>query len=380
VTFDRPENPHEAAGVILNRLEARVKNLSSPTWDEQALLPTPKPDPLEDDSVLERALSTGVTDNQGMKLLLLRSLQEAKLEPRLAMVAARSSRGFDPKDRNLWQFTDFLVGVRDRAGSTLWIDPSLRFAPAGTLDPDYQGTQALELDLSHQAWPSQVITLPEAPPASNLARYHYQITVGAKGEAFAVDTELTGLEAHEVRSRLEGVPSDAQGALMAERFQERWREMTISRSEVAGVVSPGVPVTVRMEGQLADERPDGSRREIDPFPTLPSPLSAGGPLPPSRHDPIVLPYPNVHVAVSEIALPAGYRLAPTRPLEAGNRFGTVSWRVEPLPDPAVQKVRVSFRVEVSRANAPAAAYSELKTFLQWIDDAWSRNLLLERAL
>jgi hypothetical protein len=369
-----PPEPIERAFQLMMLLDARIRNDSARTFEEDAKRSEKASSDRTDPNDLNTAARNGWTSARGMFLLYYSLARDAGLDPTIALVANRDRRFFRPGIYSYSQFDDLLLVVRDQAGKQIWIDPTLRFATPGIIWAGYQGSTALEL--LPGTWEAREASVPVQSAESNVVYNVFAIDIGEDGDNFTATGTATGHSEWQERRKYRALEQKEQDRVLKEHFGRAVTGATIESASVSHAHESGRNLTWSVKGSVPQE--EGRRRIINPFPGLTESLDIPATLPEKRTVPIVLPLLRVHVAQSTIRLPAGYRFLPAPPVVKSNTFGKVTWSAEPKTADPGSEVVVSMRVELLRIAAPAEAYEELKAFLAWIREAASRTVALER--
>ena len=360
--------PQAEAREILRRLDSRIKNRRRLT--HQAAAAVGKAPDYPEDENLGATVKMGSASSSGMGLLLFHLLKTHGIQPKLGLVADRDVRVVTAGGKNPFQFTHHLIGVDEPGRSTLWLDSSLRFAPPGTMHPDYQGTLMMVVDT--QAWTTKFETLPPPPARENRRSYQFRVQMGDGEDAFTMDASYAGYPEYAERYRFIPLEAKEQERLLKEELEGWMKGATFSQVRVLNAQDPTQPLALHVEGRI--EREEGRRREVYPFPGMAAPLYQPSAWPEVRQDLIVLPYLRTHRAVSRIQVPKGYQIPAYPRFHQTNTFGTVTWEVRALETPG--ELEVVLDVVVSAFAARPGAYQELKAFLGWVADANSRTLVL----
>jgi hypothetical protein len=358
------------AKAILTSLEARIVNRGYLTQDEKSQLKAAKDYPEDED--LDAVVKGGTASPYGMRLLLFQLLKSAGIPMKIGLVADRDQRIAKKNSFNLFQFTNYLIGVDEPGQKTLWLDPARRFLSAGLIHPDYQGTAAWVVDGA--TWKGAFQTLEPQPSSANTRTYQYRVELDEGEERFAVTATFGGYPSYAERYRFMLLEPGEQTRLLREEMENRFKQATFSRTEIINAKDPTKPFSWAVEGRA--EREDGRRMEVYPFPGMYSPLRQPDSWPPGRKDLIVLPYLRVHKAVSRIKVPSGYGLPVIEPLEVRNPFGSVSWNVKAIEP--THEVEVTLEVVVNGFASQPNGYAEFRTFMSWVDDASRRTVILGR--
>ena len=371
LTANLPATPRAAAVALLERLDARIANMSQATYTEAAALPKKFWDGFEAKD-LTAAAKTGITNGQGMRILYYHLLKTAGLNPLLAKVPDRDVSLFDWNQLNPWQFSKDLIGIEEPGSEILWFDPSLRFATPGVVHPDYTAVPALIIDTA--TWKGRRGAVSGLAGNANLRRYTYRLELEEDGDRFDVDSEFGGYPEYVERHRYMALEPGEQSKLLKERFEKNMKNLTLQAAEVKNTSNAKASVVWHLKGTL--EREQGRRRVVDPFPGMPWPLWVPAKLDEQRSAPIILPYLATQLAVATFKVPKGFTMGAHQELRQQNGFGRVFW--VPTYDPATGEGKVVLRVEVSAISAPASQWAAFRQFLGWIEDACRRQVTLTR--
>jgi hypothetical protein len=307
-----------------------------------------------------------------MFLLYVHLLRQAGVKPTVGLVADRDRIFFRQSLLTPFQLDHQLVGIPAPGRSTIWVDPSLRFASPGLVLPDYQGTRGLEIDLD--TWTVKPAMIGVQPAAFNVRQFAYEITAGEEEDSFKVVAGFGGYPEYAQRRRFMALEPKEQARTLKEDLEGDLRGATLTRTAVLHAQDPKANVAWEAEGRIEVEA--GRRRALDPFPAMPWAVPVPSALPERRTHLIVMPYPRTHVAHSRVRMPAGYRLAPNEPINHANSLGTVAFSAKEV-EPGLADVVL--RVELKAVVLQPEAYKELKDYLAWVEDASRRQLTLERS-
>lgn len=367
-------SPLVQAGEIVSRIYAEVQNLSALTYLEKAALKDGVPGWEVEPFKLDVTATRRATNGWGTFLLAFSLFRDAGLSPKLALVADRNRRQVSIKDKNPLQFTDLLLGVEEPGKGTVWMDPTLRYATPGLLDPKYQGSMALVIDTTE--WQGQFMLIGHQASTFNLAKYAYRLEILGDQDRFKLDVTLSGYPEYSERIKFMALEPASQSMKLRERLELLSKDVVVTRAEVSNATSPRENLKWAVEGRK--DRVPGRRMEIEPFPLMPSPLTIPNTWPETREEMIVFPYKQLHLAVCDIRIPKGYRWSgETFPTHA-NTFGLVGWKLETVTEGDGELLRVILRVEVKQSVAPPSKYAELKEFVGWVEAACRQTLLLDR--
>ena len=371
LTANLPATPRAAAVALMERLDARIANLSQATFTEAAAMPKKFWDGFEPKD-LAKAAKTGATSGQGMRLLYYHLLKAAGLNPLIAKVPDREYAVFDWNQLNPWQFSKDLIGIEEPGAEAVWFDPSLRYATPGVVHPDFTAVPALIIDTA--TWKGRKGSVGGLVPSANARKYTYKLALEEDGDRFEVDSEFTGYPEYVERQRYMALEPKEQSKLLKERFEKNLKNLVVEVSEVKHTADARTSVTWHLKGVL--EREQGRRRVVDPFPGMPWPLWVPAKLEEKRTTSIILPYLSTQLAVATFKVPKGYTMGPQQEIQQQNGFGRVFW--VPSVDAATGEGKVVLRVEVTSVSAPASQWGAFRQFLGWIEDACRRQVTLTR--
>lgn len=368
IQTDLPATPHAQAVELLNRLQARIGNLNFPTVAEKANLPK---DEIESRD-LDKTIKSGRSDSDGVRLLYYHLLKGLGHNPKVGMVCDREISFFAPGFMNPWQFQQRLIGVEEAGKGILWLDPTMRFATPGLIDPDYAGVPALVVDT--KSWTATKGDIPGMLAESNRRNLAYTLKLTDEGEEFEAKGAFTGYPEYRERRRFLGSTDVEQQKTLKDRFEKDHKGLVVSKTTVQNVETAGKAVSWEVVGTV--EREPGRRREVYPFPGMIWPLHVPDQLADLRTKPIVLPYLSITKATSTFEIPKGHRLSMPEPLQRENQFGKVDWSV--AYDASTRKATVTLNVEVLSVMGAPAQWGQFKNYLGWISDACRRSLVIEK--
>lgn len=364
-----PTEPQARAAAVLERMEARIRNLDSLTHDEQASQKKEKDPVVSFD--LDAAAETKETDGLGMVLLYVNLLKGAGVDPKLALVRNRNRGLFEYGFLSLHQAETFLVGVDEPGKPTLWMNPEARYSPAGVIESDFQGTPCLFVDT--RTWDAAPGSLPFQPMSVNRRHFDYRVETGEEQCLFTLKAAFAGLPALREREYALPLSQARQDERLKTSLEARAPAAKVTSAKVLNATDPSRPVALEAAGTLPLE--EARRIQLAPFPCMPSPLWIPPSFPETRNARIVLPFSRIQTADCIMKVPAGYRLAPTEDMHRANGFGRVAWAAETMGD---GEVKVSFKVEVVVTSSGPGSYGPFRTFLGWIDEAMRRTVLMEK--
>ncbi|HEX9082752.1 MAG TPA: hypothetical protein VF768_10760 [Holophagaceae bacterium] len=369
-----PQDPLKKAAAIVDRLYARVLNVSALTAAEKEARSKRDAEKTIHPRDLDESADRRWTNGEGMFYLAYQLFTDADLNPRILRVSDRDQREFRYEIPDFYQFDDSLLGIPGADGKTIvWCDPSRRYLPFGVINPDYQGTPALIIDTKD--WSAKKYWVPFQEPDVNRREYRFEIEPGAEVDTFKVRTEYFGFESSIGRSNYYALtPKQAEAQLKSEL--ESSKRYTITRAAVPDAADRGKPVVREVEGTRESE--GGRRRLIDPFPTQECPLWVPETWPAHRTGPVVMAYTSTYRSTSRIRIPEGWHAVLPNDLDRKNPFGQVSWRARETEDAKGKAVEVSYEVTVSKLFGGLEAEQSLRDFLTWMKTGWSQAISLER--
>lgn len=368
-----PEEPRAKAVELLHRLNARIRNTWFLTKSEEAGVP--RGEKLPEASNLEAAALKEYASGAGMRLLYYHLLKGLGIQPKIALVADRDKWQFRYALHNLFQFTDELIGVGSDPASTIWLDPTARFAEPGYVDPDYQGTWALAVDTKD--WSVAAFQMPASSEQASVARFDYRLTLEESEDQFELDARYSGYLAQRERDRYALLEQKEQDRVLKERIEARLKGASLRKVEVLHAKQTREPLQIKVSGVI--EQDAGRKRVVSPFPGMEGPIWIPDVLPDQRRIPIQIPYLRTWEATSRFRVPRGFKLAETPGMDLGNLFGKIQWTAVSTPVGDQEEVVVTFRVTITSHTASAGQYGYFRTFLGWVEDAHRRTVTLERA-
>lgn len=371
---DLKGSPAKQAGEILSRLNSQMRNLSALTFAEKATMKGGKPDWEVDSYDLNQSAKHSATDGWGMFLLAYSVMKDAGIKPKIAYVADRDQRRISSNGRNPNQFTDLVLGVDEGGNGITWMDPAMRYASPGLLNPDYQGTLAFVVNSAD--WTGKFEGMGTQTGGFNQTRYTYHLNIAEDQDAVKLEVGFSGYPDYVERSRFMKLEPKEQTKSLKESLELITKSVTITKAEVANATNSREDLRWEVEG--ASERESGRRMEIYPFPLMQWPLYVPSKWPETRQEFIVLPYQKIHLAISHIKLPKGYAWPGWNEINHSNEFGRVAWKAELQSKPDGDEIKVVLRVDVIQSLGPAAMYPKLKEFVSWVEEACRRQLIVEK--
>jgi hypothetical protein len=369
--------PREAAGLLLQGLQQRVRNTQAPTWEEVANRPRnlAKKDFKATD--LEAMADNLETNPEGMCIAFFHVLKAAGLKPHLGLVPDRGRRVFNYQYSNLYQLVreTELIGVEVPGVGVHWFDPTLRHAQPGQVHPAKQGMPGLDVD--PVKWTVAQMRVPMQRAAANRRAFEYWIGLGEEEDAFRMTATFEGYPEYLERHQFMAFEGKEQARLLKEQLEDHLKGATLTRTEVLDAQNPLKGVRWEVQGSL--ESRGGRRRQVRPFPAMPDALWIPEHFRPTRTSRIILPYARTQTAVSHITVPKGFQAGPWPPVRRSTSFGQVSLTTTAQPRGEDTEITVSLTVEVTRVFANAASYAEFKAFLAMVQEVSQTVLHLEKA-
>jgi hypothetical protein len=369
-----PATPQAAAYELALRLDSRIKNLSTPTYQEKAAIGREASRQRVHPKDLDETVATGRTNADGMVHLYLRLLADAHLAAQVLFVADRNKNFLDRAFRDVAQYHDILVGVPEAGKPVFWVDPGMRLATPGLIDAAYQGTQALSYDLA--TWKPEFITVPIQAPRFNLSRYACRLEIGEDADHSSVEASFLGYPEHQERLRYLALEPAAQTKLLKETLEGRDRNLQVGKTEVLHALEPRENLVWRAE--VSREREPGRRLSVQPFPMVPWPFEAPKAWAATRQDTIVMPHLGILLATATFKVPQGYHLLPATPVDTKTFFGAVHWVQSQSETKDGPEGKVILRVDVETLLGGPDRYEALKTFTAAVSEAMNRLVVLEK--
>jgi len=364
----------EQAREIILRLNAQIMNLSSLTYAEKAAMKGGKPSWDVDPANLDQSVEQSATDGWGMLYLAYSMMKDAGIKPKIAFVADRDRRRIASNVKNPNQFTDVILGVEEPGKAIKWMDPALRYATPGLVNPDYQGTMAFVVSTSD--WTGKFEGIPPQAAGFNQTRYTYHLDIGEDQDAVKLKVEFSGYPDYLERSRFMKLEPKEQTKTLKEGLELISKSVTITKAEVKNATNAREELRWEVEG--VREREAGRRVEIQPFPLMEWPVHVPSKWPENRQEFIVLPYQKIHLAISHIKVPKEYGWPGSGAVNHSNEFGRVTWTAVKQSSPEGDEIQVVLRVEVNQCLGPATMYPKLKEFVSWVEEACRRQLIVEK--
>lgn len=361
------------AGIALKSiLDQEIRNGSQLTKDELAQWPKGKKLPSTVD--LEGMCEEKIAGEQGIIKLYYHLLLDLGYFPKIVLVGDKSLWLFQEDFLNLWQLSNLLFVLDEPGQSRVFVDPSLRFAPPGVINPGYQGTRGVMMHPT-LGWTAQVIELPIEPQINNVKEFDYIIVPG-EDDQFKLTTKFLGYPELIERGQFYSSQPLEQNRLLKERFEKGTRGISIQTAEVLNATNPKAACFWKVEG--FQDRSGERQRLVQPFPGMPLPLPVPDSFPKERKLPIVMRYLQVQKAKSQIRVPDGYRALQLDKMVRKNRFGQVKWsmKMEPIEDGKTLEVLLEIQIESMLEEATAC--QELKDFLSWISESCQRKIIFEK--
>jgi hypothetical protein len=266
------------------------------------------------------------------------------------------------------------VGVPFNGDGTLWFDPARRYATPGLILPEFQGWECLVIDTA--TWKASRGVIPLQPAAFNIAKYTYAQAFEADVRRFTVKAEFSGYPEYRERRRFMALSPEEQSRKLKESLEEGVPDSSVTSATIRNATDPDQNVNWEAEGSL--ESAPKAILHFDPFPGMPSPLRMPRSWPETRTEPIIIDNMGIQGASCEFKVPKGYHLKAADPFVKENSFGKVVFVIAATPKDGETLVKASLRVDVAKGSAPAGEYADFRTFMGWIDEAYRREILLEK--
>lgn len=368
-------DPLQKAGIILDRLNRKVRNTGWMTASERAARTKDEDEEHIHAFDLNESAKRGWTNGNGMYFLAYQIFKDANLHPKLLMVTDRDSSSFRYPLKDFYQFDDTLIGVASADGKSMgWFDPSNRFLPPGIVTPAYQGVWGLQIDTD--TWTAKPAVLPSQGKEVNQRHETYDLTANADAIRFHMASSFKGYEEYLARYPYYKLDGEEASRKLKEEWEASLPGYSITRATVQNASDRNQAVTYEVEGRK--EQDGGRRTTLSPFPGKERPLWVPNTWPSKRTDPIVMFSRSIYASDSTIHLPKGWTVATTTPIQYASKLGTVAWTC--VQEHAAQEeiLKVHYAVEVDSAFLPASEEGVLKAFLAAMEEGWSRTLTVER--
>lgn len=371
-----PEDRLKAATEILNRLNARVLNVSWLTAAEKAARSK------DDDKAeitprdLNESARRGWTNGGGAFYLAYQLFKDAGLHPKILFVADRNRWVFRYDMKEFYQFDDFLIGIESADGKkAVFLDPANRFLPLGVVMPRYQGMPGLELD--PDTWTVKPSMLHSAGPEDNRTNYTYDLTLDDASVRFRMGAVFGGYPEYLQRWDYYALDAAAASKQLKEAMAADLPGYAMSKATVRNASTWGKPVALEAEGVKDGE--EARRVQVSPFPGMPRPLWVPSEWPSiPRVDTVVMPYCFTWTADTTIHVPEGWTASLPEPLSATTPFGTVTWIARPAEGSGGRDIQVHYEVVVTAMFGTTSSINGLKSFLAAMDEGWKRRVTLDR--
>lgn len=371
---DLPATPQAKATLIQQRLERRIPNLDLPTYEEQARQTHKDLKPTSDLHDLDGIVSRGRADASELQSIYLALLKKAGVHSVLALVEDRAFALFNYDLTDPFQGHYQIFGIAEPGKMMLWVDPALRFARPGTIQPVFQGTIALFLDTD--TWKASRGQIPIQEPSQALSNYAYELNLGDEADRFTFQAAYTGWDEWLERRDVMALEPAEQAKVLKERMEKGIPESTVAAAEVLDAQNPEKRMLCKANGSM--EHSASAQRTLAPFPGMASPLFFPAAWPDRRTEPILMDHLLTWTAKSRLHVPKGLTVTGLDPARFQNAFGRVIWKATPTAKDQETLVEVEFRVDVNRSQAQAEAYEDLKAFLDSAKKAYHKVLVLER--
>lgn len=376
ILADLPSDPIKKAAVILDRLNAKIRNIGWMTAAEKAARTKDQDEEHIHAYDLNESAKRGWTSGNGMYFLTLQLFKDANLHPKLLMVTDRDSSSFRYALKDFYQFDDTLVGVPSADGKVMaWFDPNNRFLPPGIVKPSYQGVWGLQVDLD--TWTAKPEVMPSQGKEANQIHESYDLTVDEDSIRFHMSSSFKGYEDYVARYPYYELDGNEASKKLKDEWVSSLPAYSITKATVANASDRNHTVSYEVEGRK--EQDGGRRTTLSPFPGKERPLWVPSSWPSNRAEPIVMFIRSIHTSDSTIHLPKGWTVATTTPIQYASKLGTVTWTCAQEHAEDGEILKVHYDVQVDSAFLPAADEGILKAFLAAMEDGWSRTLTVEHS-
>lgn len=376
VLADLPSDPIKKAALILDRLNARIRNIGWMTATEEAARTKNQDDEYVHASDLNESAKRGWTNGSGMYFLAFQVFKDANLHPKLMLVTDRDSSSFRYALSDFYQFDNTLVGVPSVDGKTMaWFDPSDRFLPPGIVNPSYQGVWGLKID--PDTWTAKPEVIPSQGKEANQKHETYDLTVDEDAIRFHLSSSFKGYEDYLARYPYYKLDENDASKKLKDEWASSLPGYSITKAIVANASDWNHSVSYEVEGRK--DQDGGRRTTLSPFPGKERPLWVPSSWPSTRTEPIAMFNRSICASDSTIHLPKGWRVASTTPIQYTSKVGTVTWTCVQEHAAEGEILKVHYDVQVDAAFLGVADQEVLKAFLAAMDDGWSRTLTVEHS-
>lgn len=370
-----PADPIQKASAVISRIQKDILNVNAMTA-EQAKARTKDQEKEEIDADdLNATVSKGWTSATGVTELAFKALQDLGLSPKLAYVVDRNDRIFHSNVPSVFQFSDYFITVASADGKSMaWFDPGNLLLPPGVIPSAYQGTPALEVNSAD--WSIRSINVPIQSAQSNTRTFKYDLSLQDGRESCQIEAGFTGIPLWVERDKYYRLERAEQDKRLKEAIQGDLSAFQVTKSEILN--AQDLSKKVGWTAEAGRDLDDGRKLVLSPFPGMQIPYWMPSTWPASRSTVIALPYGLTQTAVSAIHVPEGYRVGIDKDIDEQNAFGSVKWKTSTVDEGKGKLVTIEYRVEAYKALAGAGEYDDFKTFLGWVEHAYTRALNLQK--
>jgi hypothetical protein len=191
---------------------------------------------------LETLLKEKNADNEEKAVLLLAALKSIGVEASIALVAGKNVGTLSPNYFSLSQFSHAAVAVPRPDGSTLWIDPTVAYAPFGfTPWKDSEaGAFLLKTDQG------ELVTLPSKNEIS-MTKYNVIVKPRADGKAdLEAQATYTGEDAIDMRDELAPAAETARTAYLQEWLADARPGAALRSHSIENLTDVDKPLVIKM--------------------------------------------------------------------------------------------------------------------------------------
>jgi Flp pilus assembly protein TadD len=300
---------------------------------------------------------------RGSRTLVLVALLDALgFEARLALVRPFSADPAHFRFPRIDLYSQAMVRVRlgDR---TLWLDPSVRWAPFGAIPSGSRDADALVLPR-----PGESLQAVRTPADAGEDRYEVElkIAVSPNGDAVLEGSErFTGFDAAGAKTALEQVDARGRRQVVEHGLGRSFRGLSLERVEVEGERRTGEPLVIRYRARVPGlARPTGGRLVIDAVP-FPARLSVRFAQLGARETPLLLGSAERASVRIVVLPPPGATPVPSPTRDVTGAHGRYR-REEALQNGALVR---KDQIELGRSRLPPAEYSTFVRFAAEVDEA-----------
>jgi hypothetical protein len=187
-------------------------------------------------------LKNRAADNEEKAVLLVAALRAEGLDPRIALVSGRHKGALYSTFHSLSFFSHAIVGLPQKDGTTLWLDPTVTYAPFGFMPWQDSGAGALVVigDVGRLL----ALPLKEEPGGE---RYRVVVKPRLDGTAgLEVEAEFTGEDAIDRRDDLAPVADAARLSSLQEWVAGRRPGASLRSHAIENLHDPDKPLRIRM--------------------------------------------------------------------------------------------------------------------------------------